>query len=69
MQSLSLSPCPPPEILTYREAAEYLRTPVNTLYWLIAQQRIPHFRIGPRSVRFRRSELDAWLAANHRPAK
>ncbi len=58
---------PTPEILTYQEASAYLRIPVNTLYWMVHENRIPHIRIGARSVRFRRSELDAWLAKNARP--
>jgi excisionase family DNA binding protein len=29
---------------------------------LVAKRKIPHYRIGERTVRFRRSEVDAWLA-------
>jgi excisionase family DNA binding protein len=49
----------PPVLLTVKEAAALLRVTPRFLYQLIAEQRIPHRRIG-RAVRFERAELLAW---------
>ena len=32
-----------------------------TLRWMVHEKRIPHIRLGPRIVRFRMSEIKAWL--------
>ncbi len=52
----------PPEtdLLTPTEAASYLRKPIGTLYNLVNRKEIPFLKAGG-SLRFRRSELDAWL--------
>lgn len=34
---------------------------VGTLYHWVSQRRIPFVRISARCVRFRRSDIDAWL--------
>lgn len=49
--------------LNYADAAAYLRLPVNTLYSLVSRKQIPHHRLGPRLVRFRLADLNAWLEA------
>ncbi len=48
------------EILTVSEVAEYLRINPQTVYRKAKAGEIPAVRIG-RAIRFRRSELDAWL--------
>lgn len=48
-------------LLTYRQLAERLSLPMGTLYSLVSRGEIPHLRIGPRLVRFRREEIDTWL--------
>lgn len=51
------------ETMNSAEAAAYLRLPsVRALYQAIRRGRVPVHRIGPRSMRFHRSELDAVLA-------
>jgi excisionase family DNA binding protein len=53
--------------LTAEEAALHLRIAVGTLYnKLAAGEKIPHRKLG-RSLRFRRSELDAWIEAQNQP--
>ncbi|HJQ07289.1 MAG TPA: helix-turn-helix domain-containing protein [Nocardioides sp.] len=48
-------------ILTLSELADRLHVPTQTLYDLRSQGRGPHgFRVG-RELRFRASEIDAWL--------
>lgn len=49
--------------LTYTQAAGYLALKPGTLRALVSHKRIPHVRIGPRSVTFDRAELDRWLEA------
>jgi excisionase family DNA binding protein len=55
---------PTDEMGGYAEASRWLGIPVGTLYSMVHHHRIPHIRLSGRMVRFRRSELDKWLAAN-----
>jgi excisionase family DNA binding protein len=41
--------------------AQYLGIKRSTLYTMVEQKEIPHYRIG-RLARFRQSEIDEWLA-------
>lgn len=52
-----------PRFLTYADAARYLSTPVATLRTMVHRRTVPHIRIGPRSVRFDRADLDRWIDA------
>lgn len=49
------------EILTLDEVAAYLRAGKRTVYRLAQQGEIPAFKLGG-TWRFRRSELDSWIA-------
>jgi len=49
----------PPEVLTVKEAADYLRCSTSTIYRLSERGVLPSFRVGAE-WRFRRDELDAW---------
>lgn len=49
-----------PEILTAREAAEFLRIGKNQLYELAGRGQVPCRRIG-RTLRFSRSALIRWM--------
>ncbi|QIG91839.1 helix-turn-helix transcriptional regulator [Bradyrhizobium sp. 6(2017)] len=50
--------------LTPREAAEYLRSSTSTLAKARLTKRGPTFvRIG-RAVRYRKSDIDAWMSAS-----
>lgn len=50
------------DYMTYSEAAVLVNLKIGTLYALVAQQRIPHVRLGRRLVRFSRSSLLTWMA-------
>lgn len=50
-----------PEILTGKEVMEILSVSKNTLYNLIRTERLPAFRLGKRSWRFRREDLENYL--------
>jgi len=52
----------PIEVMTVSEVAEYLRVNPQTVYRKAKSGQLPAVRIG-RAIRFRRVELDAWLAA------
>ncbi|OGP73224.1 MAG: hypothetical protein A2V86_13385 [Deltaproteobacteria bacterium RBG_16_49_23] len=49
------------EILTPREAAEYLSVHVRTIYRLVKQGEIPGRKVGG-SWRFKKDTLDEWLS-------
>jgi excisionase family DNA binding protein len=46
---------------TVEDLADYIAVPVRDIHELVAQRCIPHFKIGEH-LRFRRSEIDRWLA-------
>ena len=50
-------------LLKVAEAAEYLSVSADTVRRLITSGKLPHARIG-NSIRFRRSDLDTFVAAN-----
>jgi excisionase family DNA binding protein len=54
---------PDSEILTLDEVAVYLKAGKKTVYRLAQQGEIPAFKLGG-TWRFRRSELDCWIAAH-----
>lgn len=49
------------EILTLDEVAAYLKAGKRTVYRLAKNSEIPGFKLGG-TWRFRRSELDRWIA-------
>jgi len=55
------------ELLTISEAAKYLSVKVSTLYASVHYERIPFVKAGSL-LRFRKSELDAWLSSPPVPA-
>jgi excisionase family DNA binding protein len=55
------------ELLDYEGASRFLDTPVGTLQVWVCTQRygLPYYKLG-RKVRFRKSELLAWLETRKR---
>jgi excisionase family DNA binding protein len=51
---------PTRDLLTAKEVAEYLRVNQYTIYRLVAQKKLPAFKVGSQ-WRFERSVLDRWL--------
>lgn len=49
------------EVLTIREVAEYLKVTEKTVYGLVQRRQIPGFKVGGQ-WRFRREDIDAWIA-------
>jgi len=52
-----------PEFLGVKVVSQYLGVPTSTIYSLVEEERIPHYRIG-RIIRFKRSEIDVWMEGN-----
>ena len=52
-------------LLTVAEAAAYLRVKPRTIYQWVWRRRIPFLKAGS-TVRFRRAEIDDWLARRNR---
>jgi len=50
------------EILTIKQVALYVRHTDRTIYRLAAAKKIPAFKVGGM-WRFRRGELDQWIAS------
>ena len=55
------------EIMTPREAAEYLSVHVRTIYRLAKKGEIPGRKLGG-SWRFKKDALDEWLSGRENPA-
>jgi excisionase family DNA binding protein len=53
-----------PEWLTITQASHYLNLSVGFLRKLVSARTIPFTRVGAKALRFRRSDLDAWMATN-----
>ena len=49
--------------LTIIEISAYLNLKPSTIYAMVAEKRIPHFKVG-RLVRFKKSEIDQWMEGN-----
>jgi excisionase family DNA binding protein len=54
------------EVLTVPEVAELLRIPRTRAYDLIARGELPAFRLGARSIRVNRHELERFLLEDRR---
>lgn len=56
---------PDPEaLLRYEDAAKLLRMPKGTLMHWTIEGKVPHIRLGPKSVRFDRAALVAWARSH-----
>jgi excisionase family DNA binding protein len=48
------------DFLNIQELSQLLGIKVSTLYTLVEEKRVPHYRIG-RLIRFKRSEIELWM--------
>ena len=48
------------ELLSFKEACNYLKMPADSLYKLTANKKVPHYKPGKR-ILFDKDRLDAWL--------
>jgi excisionase family DNA binding protein len=49
-------------LLKIQEVAQLTGLTVGTLYHFVSQHRIPVVRISSRCIRFRPSDIEAWIA-------
>jgi excisionase family DNA binding protein len=61
------TPATAADVMTAREAAEYLRLPVRSVPQYAHAGELPSVKIG-RHRRFRRSSVERWLADRERAA-
>jgi excisionase family DNA binding protein len=54
--------------LTPDQLCEYLQIQKDWLYDQVQRRAIPHVKLG-RQLRFKRSEIDQWLAGHQREAE
>ena len=52
----------PDDVLTLKEVAEYLKVNERTIYRMVADRKIPGFKVGG-SWRFKLTEIEAWVKA------
>lgn len=52
----------PEIVMTVKEVADYLRVNQRTVYRLAVERKIPGFKVGA-TWRFRRTDIDGWIAA------
>ena len=55
----------PPEFFDIQYLSKNLGIRPKTLYAMVEERSIPHYRIG-KLIRFRRSEIDAWMEGNRK---
>ena len=55
----------PNTIMTVKELALYLRLHESSVYRMCQAGSIPAYKVG-RSLRFRKEEIDAWLAQTYK---
>ena len=48
------------EILNVEQVAQMLGRSKNTIYMMVFQKRIPHYKPNRKSLYFRKSEIEAW---------
>lgn len=53
--------------MSIKEVSRMLNLSVWTLYRMVSEGFIPYYKLG-RAVRFKRSEIEEWLAKNRQPA-
>jgi excisionase family DNA binding protein len=56
------------EIMTIDELSDYLKLKIKTAYHLAAKGDIPGFKVGG-AWRFRKSEIEKWIAKQERDSK
>jgi excisionase family DNA binding protein len=56
------------ELLSIEDVAQLTGFSVGTLYHWVSEGRIPVTRFSSRCIRFRRSDIDAWLEQLFVPA-
>jgi len=56
----------PSGLMTTNEAATFLGLGPDMVRKLVQQDRLPHLKLGYRTLKFRKSSLELWLARRER---
>jgi excisionase family DNA binding protein len=64
--ALASTPDTPDRLWTADDVASYLGLRVGWVYREVREDRIPHIKLGPRRVRFRKEAIDEWLLEHER---
>jgi excisionase family DNA binding protein len=51
----------PGKLMDVREVADFLKLAPGTIYHLVSRGQLPCVRLSARCVRFRRSDIEAWI--------
>lgn len=54
------------DVLSFKEACEYLQLSSSTLYKLTSTNQVPHFCPTGKKLYFKRVELEEWLMRNRK---
>ena len=54
------------DVLSFKEACEYLQLSSSTLYKLTSKNQVPHFCPTGKKLYFKRAELEHWLLRNRK---
>ena len=54
------------ELLSVGDLSEYLNIKKSTIYRLVENGKLPHYRIG-RLIRFKQGDVDAWIEKQKEP--
>lgn len=55
-------------LLTYKQLSKVTGINLHTLYTLVQRNKIPHIRLGPRTVRFDTAKIEKWISKSGRKA-
>jgi excisionase family DNA binding protein len=47
---------------TAMDVAEYLHIPKHSVYTMVSQGRLPYYKLSRKMTRFKKSDIDKWLA-------
>jgi excisionase family DNA binding protein len=61
INTITLESPPPVPYMNIASAAEYLGISKGSMYRLVYDREVPHYKIGKR-ISFRRDELDEWIS-------
>ena len=53
------------DLLTAEDVARLFSTSVRTVRRMTAAGAIPYYRVGPRAVRYRHTDLERWLSSRY----
>lgn len=53
-------------LMTVEDLCDYLKVPKTWVYDRTSRSKIPHYKLGNRTLRFDRQQIDKWLAQTYK---